>query len=149
MKYIKINNIDLAAYLQLKNYQLVKTVYHSPIDSDYYFENSKNVQEHIKKFNTGTAQVNVIHFLYNRTLLKQITKKIGIRKGRIKPKYNDVVLTANSFKPKENQTFFYIDTDNKINYGSFEKNNTAHKSLVENGNVFQTSQEAVKARAKI
>mgnify|MGYP000220314358 CR=1 FL=1 len=139
MKY-KTNNLDLAAYLLTKNQQPIKIKYLTDIYGEFIFEKTKTLTDAVERFQKGRVEVNLTNYIYHRLELKKQLKKEADYKKQI---------TIKKYARKTDTIFWYIDENNKIQHATYDPNNPLHKKYRDEGNFFENSVDAAKARATL
>lgn len=74
-KYIKIRNLDCAAFLHSQGFSSKKAQKLGLNDSVWFFESSEDLQDLIQDFLLGNVMVNLTNYIYHRSILKSFSRK--------------------------------------------------------------------------
>jgi predicted house-cleaning noncanonical NTP pyrophosphatase (MazG superfamily) len=125
MAKYKTNNLDLAAYLLTLGFE-PKIAHKSMVFAEFVFD--EEALKHVPYFLEGSAKVNLAHYLYTRTYLKTLNRRLGGSEvAEVAQDKNDEFL---------GRTYFYID-DGQVYHSVFGKA-PIHAERRENGNYYKT-----------
>lgn len=135
----KTNSLDLAGYLLYKNFDPKKINVYEINHTDFLYNDSPELQKHVRVFMSGKAVVNPQRYMYSRMSLK---RQIKHRQAQLFYKARNTVRTINRLPSIGDK--YYCILDNKVLAQVFGVGDI-HRERYESGNYYEAKNHAIKA----